>query len=553
MASASNAKTIKKAIIKKAPSTFPTVIVSKGTSESAIESTITTEKTPKTELASNININVDIDICDNYVSGRWRAAPAVCHFLIQNAYCAMLSQRANIIFSPFPTSWLATASASNSSSIASKERAALLLTDANQISSINIKQLIKENNINTNFDTVIAAVRDSYNDAEILERLNEKTYELVKFILEGNKMLLKADNLLSAEDIIQVQTQTLSLGELEKLKDVREKDILDGVVQFKVEHTALVEDRFRSGDIVYLYHGSRAENWYSILANGIKIGSKSKYFLNGAAHGNGIYLSNDINLSLGYSGSSLVPSGGCAKGENMILAIFQVINNPRWHKSGTIFVVDDENALVLRYLLVFNDLRNPLVQGIIKAINIKLNSGGIQATEKQKQEMASRSITTIHNKRLMREYQAIMKQSPAVLGFQVQLAEEDQLGKWIIHLDRVDNPKLEEQMRRLGIPAIEIEITFKESYPIEPPFIRVVYPHFKFHSGHITVGGSLCMEMLTNQGWTPTFNVENVITQIKMAISDGGGEIDEANYKRRYTMNEALEAFKRVMSAHGWV
>jgi ubiquitin-conjugating enzyme E2 Q len=140
-----------------------------------------------------------------------------------------------------------------------------------------------------------------------------------------------------------------------------------------------------------------------------------------------------------------------------------------------------------------------------------------------------------------------------ILGFQIQLADEDQLGKWMIHLERVDNPKLENQMRRLGIPAIEIEITFKETYPIAPPFIRVVYPHFKFHSGHITVGGSLCMEMLTNQGWSPTFNVENVITQIKMAIADGGGEIDEINYRRRYTMDEALEAFKRVMSAHGWV
>ena len=316
---------------------------------------------------------------------------------------------------------------------------------------------------------------------------------------------------------------------------------------------SLVEDRFRGRDTVYLYHGSRAENWYSILANGIKIGSKSKYFLNGAAYGNGIYLSNDINLSLGYSGARLAQSTGSAESENMILAIFQVINNPRWHKGGTIFVVDDENALVLRYLLVFNVLRNPLVQGIFKAINIKLNSGGIQATEKQKTEMAARQLTTINNKRLMREYQAIMKQSPDVLGFQIRLSEEDQLGKWMIHLARVDNPKLEEQMRRLGIPAIEIEITFKDSYPIAPPFIRVVYPHFKFHSGHITVGGSLCMEMLTNQGWSPTFNVENVITQIKMAIADGGGEIDEANYKKRYTMDEALEAFKRVMQTHGWI
>ena len=381
-------------------------------------------------------------------------------------------------------------------------------------------------------------------------------------------MLLKSDNLLCAGDIIQVKTEhhTLEAEAEAESKAIKkfttvvdgvmdgDMNILEGVIQFKVEHTALVEDRFRGRDTVYLYHGSCAENWHSIMSNGLKIGSKSKYFLNGAAHGNGIYLSNDINLSLGYSGGIRgISSIAKEEGGNMILAIFQVINNHKWHKSGSIYVVDDENALVLRYLLVFNDLRNPLVQGIFKAINIKLNSGGIQATEKKNKEMEAKNITTIHNKRLMREYQAIMKQSLEVLGFQVRLSEEDQLGKWMIYLERVDNPKLEEQMRRLGILAIEIEITFKESYPIAPPFIRVVYPHFKFHSGHITAGGSFCMEMLTNQGWSPTFNVENVITQIKMAISDGGGQIDEANYKKRYTMDEALEAFTRVMSIHGWV
>lgn len=153
----------------------------------------------------------------------------------------------------------------------------------------------------------------------------------------------------------------------------------------------------------------------------------------------------------------------------------------------------------------------------------------------------------------MKEYQNIMKQPIASLGFSVKLAEDDNLSKWMINVFKPENAKLEAQMKQLNIDAIEIEITFKENYPIAPPFIRIVYPHFKFHSGHITVGGSLCMEMLTNQGWMPTFNIENVITQIKLAISDGGGEIDEDNYKRRYTMNEAVDSFKRVLASHGWV
>jgi len=519
---------LKKTITKKTSITNNT----RSTSSTCTSSIASRDKVP--------DIPVVVDVQDNYVSSKWRAQPTVCQFLIQNAYCAMQSSRANIIFNPYPLSWLSKAH------INTRERAELFGDDT----SYDIKQLIKDNNINTDLENVIKIVRESYNDAEILERLNTSTYELIRFILEGNKMLLKADNLLCSGDIIPLDI------EKEKESVASETDILKNVIQFKVEHTALVEDRFRGRDTMYLYHGSRAENWYSIMANGIKIGSKSKYFLNGAAYGNGIYLSNDINLSLGYSGSSRLGINRSIvkeEGDNTILAIFQVINNSKWHKGGTIFVVDDENALVLRYILVFNDMRNPLVQGIFKAINIKLNSGGIQATEKQKKEMEARHITTIHNKRLMREYQAIHKQDSNILGFQVRLAEEDNLSKWLIYITKPENPKLEEQMQRLGIPAIEIEITFKESYPIAPPFIRVVYPHFKFRSGHITVGGSLCMEMLTNQGWSPTFNVENVITQIKMAISDGEGEIDEINFKKRYTMDEALDAFKRVMSAHGWV
>ena len=193
-----------------------------------------------------------------------------------------------------------------------------------------------------------------------------------------------------------------------------------------------------------------------------------------------------------------------------------------------------------------------VTQGIFAAINCKLNAGKIKEFEKKTEDLALRNVTTIHNKRLMREYAQLKKQDPEKLGFNIILGE-DNINVWSIQLFRVDNDKLAEQMLRIGISYIEIEITFKDNYPFEPPFIRVVYPHFKFHSGHITVGGSLCMEMLTNQGWSPTLNVENIITQIKMAISDGKGEIDEERWNTRYTKDEAVDAFKRVLSVHGWV
>jgi ubiquitin-protein ligase len=456
---------------------------------------------------------------DNYVITQYKSAQGVSEFLLRNAYYALNSNRANIIFEPIPPSW-------------------------KQKLNENINDIIKRKNINTNIENVFSVITNSYNDIEIIDNLGIETYELVRFILESNKLMIKVDNLLKSTDVIQIDDNKL----ISKDKD-KNNDILSSILQFKLIHTQLVEDKFKDKSTTYLYHGSSYENWYSIMRNGVKIGSDSKYFMNGAAYGKGVYLSNDINLSLGYSNQNHINKTDCQK----ILAIFEVENNPKWHKGGTIYVVNNEDALILRYLLVFNNIYDPLIQGVFKAINIKLNNGGIKAFDKEKKDMEAKNITIIHNKRLMREYQMIMKQVPEKLGFRIALAQEDNLGRWIVYITKPENTKLESQMKKLNIPAIEIEITFKDTYPISPPFIRVVYPHFKFHSGHITVGGSLCMEMLTNQGWSPTFNVENVITQIKLAISDGGGAIDEVNYKKRYTMDEAVDSFKRVLASHGWV
>ena len=473
---------------------------------------------------TNQPAEVSIPNADNYITTQYKSAPGVVDFLLRNAYYAMNCTRCNTIFEPIPPSW-----------------------EQDQI-NIDIRSCIVKYQITFNIEIVMQVVKDSYNDAEIIDKLNEKTYELLRFILESNKMMIKADNLLQSTDVIPIAGKDSETGEADYQKHFQ------SILQFKLIHTPMIEDIFARQKTRYLYHGSRYENWYSIMRNGVKIGSKNKYFLNGAAYGTGIYLSNDINMSLGYSRNATYSISPKTE-DQMILAIFEVIDNPKWHKSGKTFVVDDENALIIRYLIVFNNDNASWqgLQGIFNAINFKLNSGGIKAMEAEKKTIETKNITTIHSKRLMREYQMISKQSPEVLGFKVQLAEEDNLGKWMVYITNPQNEKLERQMQKLNIPAIEIEITFKENYPIAPPFIRIVYPRFIMRTGHITIGGSLCMEMLTNQGWSPTFNVENVITQIKLAISDGEGEIDEIKYQKRYNMDEAQDAFKRVLATHGWV
>jgi hypothetical protein len=51
-----------------------------------------------------------------------------------------------------------------------------------------------------------------------------------------------------------------------------------------------------------------------------------------------------------------------------------------------------------------------------------------------------------------------------------------------------------------SVDHILLEILFPPRYPVDPPFVRVVYPRFAFHTGHVTWGGSLCLETLVNTG-----------------------------------------------------
>jgi ubiquitin-protein ligase len=483
----------------------------------------TLEPTPTPKPSPEIlNIVPEMEI-DDYVVTNYKASNAVTEFLIKSAYIAMESSRADNIFEPIPDKWMLDETTTHKEQL---------------LSTTNISNKLEKFHINRNVDIVLEAIKTSYNDKEIIEKLGTNTYELICFIIKSNKMMIQPYNIVDIKD--------------------------NKIMQFKIIHTQLVEDKFAGKKSIYLYHGSRTENWYSIMRNDIKIGSRNiKYYTNGDAYGIGIYLSNDISMSLGYCRSKYIVNYSTheAKKEPRtfnILAIFQVLENPKWYKTPHIFVVDDEDALLLRYLLIIpysaeHEGQIPELGEFFTDINKTLNTGGIQKSDTARKELESKNVITIHNKRLMKEYKTIANKNPVELGFRIALADEDKLDKWIIYITNPENPKLQSQMAKLGIAAIELEITFKENYPIAPPFIRVVYPHFKFHSGHVTVGGSFCMEMLTNQGWSATFSIENVITQIKSALVDGNGEIDEVKYKQRYSMDEAQDAFKRVLATHKWV
>ena len=101
------------------------------------------------------------------------------------------------------------------------------------------------------------------------------------------------------------------------------------------------------------------------------------------------------------------------------------------------------------------------------------------------------------------------------------------------------------------IPGIHLKVYFYDSFPFSPPFVHIVCPRFQQWTGHVTIGGSMCTEMLTSTGWNKDITALAFLLQLKNNIMEGDGKIDLYN-KHEYTENEALSAFERVARHHGW-
>ena len=106
--------------------------------------------------------------------------------------------------------------------------------------------------------------------------------------------------------------------------------------------------------------------------------------------------------------------------------------------------------------------------------------------------------------------------------------------------------------RARGKPnLVTLEVRFPLSYPAIPPFVRIVTPRFQFHTGHVTVGGSICAEFLTTGGWKSTeMNLIYILRSVCNLLLEGNARVDA--YGHPYTFQEAKEAFQRVASQHGW-
>jgi hypothetical protein len=141
--------------------------------------------------------------------------------------------------------------------------------------------------------------------------------------------------------------------------------------------------------------------------------------------------------------------------------------------------------------------------------------------------------------------------------------------------------------------------------------VRAIRPRFAFHTGHVTVGGSICIELLTSSGWcaarprapalarprvgggatprahphpqpspamqsqigrqagrqaggrqtylavrvwrrSPAYTLESLLVQLRSLFVAGEARLDPSQPDRAYNEQEARDAFRRVAMQHGW-
>ncbi|KAI1339912.1 hypothetical protein F5Y15DRAFT_423402 [Xylariaceae sp. FL0016] len=151
------------------------------------------------------------------------------------------------------------------------------------------------------------------------------------------------------------------------------------------------------------------------------------------------------------------------------------------------------------------------------------------------------------------------------LGWYIDFNRVTNLFQWIVELHSFDPQlPLAKDMKSAGITSIVLEIRFLQQFPLSPPFVRVVQPRFlpfmNGGGGHVTAGGAMCMELLTNSGWSPANSLESVLLQVRMALCSLEPRPARLENSRnigvgtqhQYGIREAVDAYTRAAQGHGW-
>lgn len=337
---------------------------------------------------------------------------------------------------------------------------------------------------------------------------------------------------------------------------------------FNVSHKDDKELEFHniSGESKILMHGTSNSNIYSIMKNGIKTMSNTKYETNGKLYGDGIYLSDNLVTILKY----------CDSDYKCIL--FFDCKNLNKSKNNYCYV-QQENEIILRTIclinininynfieIIHNHIRRfTYVPKITKRLEITNNSNLLRLPTNENVAISGDRVTKSKRfqKEILRFSSLFLDQNEKTLVRFNFIDPNDNKTPLMVLVMPNSETDLYKDLIRYNIPGLLLSLWFpggvdeKHEFPFFPFKMRLVNPMLIDGTGRVTKGGSLCGDQLFKEGWSPLNTIESIIRNFIIAIGtegsrEGPGRVDPDRLGKSYTYEKYLESHNFVAGVHGY-
>lgn len=171
---------------------------------------------------------------------------------------------------------------------------------------------------------------------------------------------------------------------------------------------------------------------------------------------------------------------------------------------------------------------------------------------------ATSSATALLQRHLQSTLKIQEKEPLDELGWYVDSSLIRTVYQWIVELHTFDPTiPLAKDLKAANLTSVVLEVRFPPNFPMDPPFVRIIRPRFLEFAhgggGHVTAGGAICMELLTNSGWSAVTSIESLLLQVRLAISTKDHPARLAHGRNYdYSVGDAVAAYTRACMAHGW-
>lgn len=377
------------------------------------------------------------------------------------------------------------------------------------------------------------------------------------------------------------------------------------IMVFRVNSSIAKEEEFKAqpDPAAFMFHGTDEKNFYSISRNGImSMSNQAGFMSHGAAYGPGVYLSDRFDVAYGYSR---------AAGSKVVLC-YEVKNHKRGlsyngHRTPENFYVMRESDICLRAIIWMRDSFDQgatIATEVVGALQAEqehqraLHSRGLEKTEKDQALSRIRGVTTTTaateystsggykfdapqvdssllltvraphlepagfpvnatKKRVIMEMNELMNNPPAGFIDRINHLVPGKIeSPLLVEVNIPRGSKLYRQGEPLGIDTMIFACYLPLDYPFSAVQIRVVTPKIKRHTGHVTIGGSVCADVLYNEGWTPGNTILSSLMSCMSLIADDTipayGEIDEKKLGEEYSYQEFQAAYSFTGTTHSW-